>query len=179
MFGKFKYHQYQVVGRHSPTEKEPEPTVYRMKVWATDAPSARSKFWYYMSKFCRVKRANGQIIGCNEIFEKNPTVVNNYAIWTRVQSRTGFHNMYKEYRDVTLNGAVAQLYAEMASRHRVRASCLQIIKTGKVGKNNKHTENVAQFVDNDSFPVTRKMSRASSKTYKTVFKASRPNIAMV
>ena len=25
-------------------------------------------------------------------------------------SRTGFHNAYKEYRDVTLNGAVEQMY---------------------------------------------------------------------
>jgi hypothetical protein len=43
--GVYKYHQYQVVGRHVPTEKEPEPTVYRMKLWATDPVRARSKFW--------------------------------------------------------------------------------------------------------------------------------------
>jgi large subunit ribosomal protein L18Ae len=40
--------------------------------------------------------------------------------------------MYKEYRDTTLNGAVAQLYQEMASRHRVRYPCIQIIKTATV-----------------------------------------------
>jgi len=37
--------------------------------------------------------------------------------------------MYKEYRDITLNGAVEQMYTEMASRHRVRFPCIQIIKT--------------------------------------------------
>jgi len=30
-------------------------------------------------------------------------------VWVRYQSRTGYHNMYKEYRDVTLNGAVEQV----------------------------------------------------------------------
>ncbi len=45
MQGGYKYHQYQVVGRHLPTEKEPEPTVYRMKLWATDPVRAKSKFW--------------------------------------------------------------------------------------------------------------------------------------
>ena len=55
-------------------------------------------------------------------------MVKNYGIWIRYQSRTGFHNMYKEYRDCTLNGAVEQLYDEMAGRHRVRKPCLQIIK---------------------------------------------------
>jgi hypothetical protein len=43
--GLFKYHQYQVVGRHNPTTAEPNPTVYRMKVWAPDAVCAKSKFW--------------------------------------------------------------------------------------------------------------------------------------
>jgi hypothetical protein len=43
--GGYKYHQYQVVGRHLPTEKDPEPTVYRMKLWASDPVRAKSKFW--------------------------------------------------------------------------------------------------------------------------------------
>lgn len=51
------------------------------------------------------------------------------------QSRTGEHNMYKEFRDVTLNGAVDQMYAEMASRHRSRASQIQIVKTATVPSN--------------------------------------------
>merc|ERR1711965_1275121 len=80
----------------------------------------------------KVKEANGQIIACNEIFEKKPTVVSNYGIWIRYQSRTGFHNAYKEYREVSLNRAVDALYEEMASRHRVRAPCLQIIKITEV-----------------------------------------------
>jgi hypothetical protein len=43
--GLYKFHHYQVVGRHNPTENEPNPTVYRMKVWASDAVRAKSKFW--------------------------------------------------------------------------------------------------------------------------------------
>lgn len=34
----------------------------------------------------------------------------NFGVWVRYQSRTGYHNMYKEYRDTTLNGAIEQLY---------------------------------------------------------------------
>lgn len=43
--GGMKWHQYQVVGRHVPTEKTPEPELFRMKIWATDVVRARSKFW--------------------------------------------------------------------------------------------------------------------------------------
>merc|ERR1711861_117799 len=68
----FKYHQYQVVGRHLPTESDPSPSLYRMKVWAVDEVCARSKFWYFIKRIKRVKKANGQIIAVNEIFEKDP-----------------------------------------------------------------------------------------------------------
>ena len=43
--GLFKFKQYQVVGRHLPTDSDPSPTLYRMKVWASDDVRARSKFW--------------------------------------------------------------------------------------------------------------------------------------
>ncbi|TYJ11217.1 hypothetical protein E1A91_A11G260400v1 [Gossypium mustelinum] len=63
-----------------------------------------------------------------KIFEKNPTKIKNYGKWLRYQSRTSYQNMYKEYHDTTLNGAVEQ-YTEMASCHRVRFLCIKIIKT--------------------------------------------------
>jgi len=177
--GGYKYHQYQVVGRHLPTEKEPEPTVYRMKLWATDPVRARSKFWYFLRKLRKVKKMNGQILATNEIHEKKPTTIKNFGVWVRYQSRTGYHNMYKGYRDTTLNGAVEQLYQEMASRHRVRAPCLQIIKTATVPAAMTKRVNVKQFHDsNIKFPLTRRMARPSSRTFKTVFKAVRPSVAM-
>jgi len=70
-----KYHQYQVVGRHLPTEAQPEPEVFRLRLFATDAIRARSKFWYFLRKLKKVKKANGQIVAINEIFESAPTVV--------------------------------------------------------------------------------------------------------
>ena len=45
MQGAFKYHQYQVVGRHLPTEHNENPELYRMKLWASDTVAAKSKFW--------------------------------------------------------------------------------------------------------------------------------------
>ena len=38
-----------------------------MKLWALDDVKARSKFWYFMSRLKKVKKANGQIIACNEV----------------------------------------------------------------------------------------------------------------
>ena len=102
--------QYQVVGRFVPNEKydehNPQCKVYRMNLFAKNKVVARSRFWYFMSRMCPVKRANGQIIAVNEISEKSPVRVKNFGIWFRYDSRTGTHNAYKEYRELSLTNAV-------------------------------------------------------------------------
>ncbi|QDZ21746.1 ribosomal protein L18 [Chloropicon primus] len=175
----FKYHQYQIVGRHLPTEANPSPSLYRMKVWAVDEVCARSKFWYFIKRLKRVKKANGQIIAVNEIFEKDPTVVKNFGVWLRVLSRTGYYNMFKEFRDVTMNGAIDQMYQDLAARHRIRASCIQIIKTAVLKDEECKRPIVLQFhKEGLSFPIPHKVVRPSEKKYRSTFKASRPNVAL-
>jgi large subunit ribosomal protein L18Ae len=44
-----------------------------------------------------------------QISEKNPTYIKNYGFWIKYNSRSGTHNMYREYRDVSVNGAVTSL----------------------------------------------------------------------
>eukprot|EP00954_Amorphochlora_amoebiformis_P015162 1188087-Amorphochlora_amoeboformis.AAC.1 len=120
------YHHYEVIGRRKPKEHKvdieaklkgedtklpetEEPKIYRMKIFAPNTVVARSRFWYFLSKLKKIKRANGEIIAVNEIFEKQPNHINNYGIWLRYDSRSGTHNMYKEYRDTTLTGAVEKM----------------------------------------------------------------------
>ncbi|KAK4766478.1 hypothetical protein SAY87_008120 [Trapa incisa] len=175
----FRFHQYQVVGRALPTEGDEHPKIYRMKLWATNEVRAKSKFWYFLRKLKKVKKSNGQVLAINEIFEKNPTKIDNYGIWLRYQSRTGYHNMYKEYRDTTLNGAVEQMYTEMASRHRVRFPCIQIIKTATVPAKLCKRESTKQFHDSKiKFPLVFRKVRPPSRKLKTTFKASKPNLFM-
>ena len=62
--------QYMVVGRFVPnqkyTEGHPQCKVYRMKLFAKNAVVARSRYWYFMKRLTRVKKANGQIISVNQ-----------------------------------------------------------------------------------------------------------------
>ena len=78
--------------------------------------------------------------------------------------------MYKEYRDTTLNGAVEQMYDEMASRHRVRSPCIQIIKTATVPAKLCKRENTKL-----KFPLILRKIRPPSRKLKTTYKATRPN----
>jgi large subunit ribosomal protein L18Ae len=123
--------------------------------------------------------SNIYVLSISQIFEKNPTTIKNFGIWLRYQSRTGYHNMYKEYRDTTLNGAVDQMYTEMASRHRVRSPCIQIIKTATVDFKLCKRDNTKQFHNSKiKFPLVFQKVRPPTRKLKTTFKATRPNLFM-
>lgn len=59
--------EYQVIGRHLPTETNPTPKLYRMRVFAPNTVVAKSRFWYFLMKLRKVKKANGEIISLNEV----------------------------------------------------------------------------------------------------------------
>lgn len=54
-----------------------------------------------------------------QVHEKTPLKVKNFGIWLRYDSRSGTHNMYREYRDLTTSGAVT-MCCESTRRHSVR-----------------------------------------------------------
>merc|ERR1719337_721140 len=121
--------QFWVVGRKLPSETEPEPTCYRIRVFAKNTVIARSQFWYEMKRQNKVRKCQGEIVSVSEIFERKVNSIKNYGIVLKYLTRTGVVNMYKEYRATTLCGAVAQMYNEMAGRHSARADTIHIIKT--------------------------------------------------
>jgi Ribosomal proteins 50S-L18Ae/60S-L20/60S-L18A len=41
-------HEYQVVGRHLPTDADPTPKIYRMRIFAPNEVVAKSRFWYFL-----------------------------------------------------------------------------------------------------------------------------------
>ena len=77
---KYNVHHYLVVGTHAPTEKNPNPKIYKMRISADDPVRAKCKFWYFLKKLDKVKKASGQIFACHEIFEKVPSKVKIFGI---------------------------------------------------------------------------------------------------
>ena len=51
-----------------------------------------------------------------------------HTLFFRYDSRSGTHNMYREYRDLTVSSAITQCYRDMGARHRARAHAIQIIR---------------------------------------------------
>merc|ERR1719198_872129 len=160
-------HEYQIVGRKRPSELQPEPPIFRMRIFAKDSVKAKSRFWYFLSKYHKMKKTTGEILSVNEIFEKKPNVVKNYAAFVRYDSRSGTHNLYKEYRDTTRVGAVNQLYLDMAGRHRVRTRSVQIIDVKEIASKDCRRAYVTEFHDNNiRFPLPHRVQRLAKNAIK-------------
>ncbi|GAW04202.1 60s ribosomal protein l20 [Lentinula edodes] len=156
--------EYQIVGRHLPTESDPTPKIYRMRIFAANEVVAKSRFWYFLRQLKKVKKANGEIIGVNVIHEKKPLKVKNFGIWLRYDSRSGTHNMYKEYRELTRADAVKSMYQDMAARHRARFRSIHILRVVEIEK----TEDVRRpyikqlMVPKLRFPLPHRVSKFKS-----------------
>jgi large subunit ribosomal protein L18Ae len=103
--------------------------------------------------------------------------VKTYGVACRFPSRSNHHNCYKEYRDLTVCGAISQLYMELASRHRIRRKDVAIIRVGTtVGKEGARRKDTKQYFDSKiKVPSLRRATRPENPAFKTIFKAARPS----
>lgn len=162
-----RLHEYQVIGRRLPTESVPEPKLYRMRIFAPNDVVAKSRYWYFLKKLHKVKKASGEIVSLNIISEAKPTKVKNFGIWIRYDSRSGTTNMYKEYRDVTRVGAVETMYSDMAARHRARFRSIHILKVVELEKTaDVKRQYVKQFLSKDlKFPLPHRVFKSKNTFY--------------
>merc|ERR1712048_783186 len=163
---------FQVIGRGTSDE---DAKLYKMKLFAPNEVVAKSRFWYLLSQIQKVKKATGEVVSMQEIFEKKPNTVKNFGIFLRYNSRSGTHNMYKEIRDVSLNGAIDKLYLDMAGRHRARKRSVYVIKAAPVAAKDCKRDTSKMFhSDKVRFPITHRAAKVTSRRYKKTFAATRP-----
>ncbi|KAJ3299122.1 60S ribosomal protein L20 [Borealophlyctis nickersoniae] len=171
-----RFNEYQVIGRRLPTDKEPVPKLYRMRLFAPNEVVAKSRFWYFLKMVNKVKKASGEIVAINQIYEKKPLTVKNFGIWLRYNSRSGTHNMYKEYRELSRTDAVEACYQDMAARHRARFTSIQIIKVATVKAADVRRQYIRQLLEPKlRFPLPHRVIRPASKRYRALYAGSRPS----
>merc|ERR1712137_900310 len=96
--------------------------------------------------------------------------IKNYGIVLKYLTRTGIVNMYKEYRDVTLNGAVSQMYNEMAGRHSAPLESIHIINTIIQPESQVLRDGTKQYTKAGlKYPKFTTIKRAPTASHKNVF----------
>merc|ERR1711993_23375 len=165
MKAKGDLREFIVTGRKLPSATEPHTPIYRVRLFAPDPICAKSRFWYFVSYYKKVNKTAGEIISVKKVAEKTPGVVKNFGIWVRYDSRSGTHNMYREYRDTKTDGAVTQCYRDMGARHRARPGSIQILRVERLPVTNAAGEkqgpkrpHITQLLDsNIRFPLPRRI----------------------
>jgi hypothetical protein len=59
--------EYEVIGRHLPTEANPTPAMYRMAIFAPNETVAKSRYWYFLRGLRKVKKATGEIVSIKAV----------------------------------------------------------------------------------------------------------------
>ena len=147
-----------------------------MQIFAPNEVVARSRFWFILHEQKKLKKTTGEILSVNEITEPAARNIKNYAIWVRYNSRSGTHNMYREYRADTLCNAVEHMYQDMAGRHRARPSTIKILRTAVLKPSEVKRVPIKQMIDgNVKFPLAHIRPRPAHRRFKATFVAKRPS----
>lgn len=119
----------------------------------------------------KLKKASGEIISVNEILEKKPLKVKNFGLWLRYDSRSGTHNMYKEYRAMSRVEAVEQMYSDMAARHRSRFRSVHILKVVELEKTSDvKRPYIKQLLEPKlRFPLPSRLPKQAVSTFDACF----------
>jgi len=74
--------EYQVIGRHLPTETNPTPALYRMLIFAPNEVVAKSRYWYFLRGLKKVKKATGEIVTVNTVCGRTGCLKRRDTDWT-------------------------------------------------------------------------------------------------
>lgn len=54
-----------------PTESNPTPSLYRMRIFAPNEVVAKSRYWYFLRGLKKVKKATGEIVAVNKVCDSS------------------------------------------------------------------------------------------------------------
>ena len=123
----------------------------------------------------RLKRSHGEILAVKQVFEPEPTRVKSYGVWLTFRSVRGTHNIYKEFRDTTTEGAILRLYQEMAGTHNVQPKAISIIKIAEVKPEDIRHKHVEQFAE-EHIKFPQQPIRPAHASQKKLLSRKRPTI---
>ena len=85
--------EYNIIGRMIPTEDQPNPPLYKLRIFAHDDVTAKSRYWCYVTSLEKMKKTQGEIVSLQEVTDEDKSNVKDYGIWLRYDSRSGTDNM--------------------------------------------------------------------------------------
>lgn len=163
---------YQIVGRATPTDAVPNPTVFKYEVFAHNHVVAKSRFWRLMNDKNKIKSTKGDVLSCSIVRDKK-IAARNYAVSLVYYSqKCGYTSMIKEFRDVSKSGAVSQAYNDMAARHRARFAQIEVMGVKSIPDSECRRAWVKAFHSSKvKFPQLARSVKNVAKADRVIFRA--------
>lgn len=76
----------------------------------------------------KIKKSQGEVLRVQELFDSGKVTTKNFGIYLKYRSDVGTTNLFKEFRDVNIKGAVDQLYNEMGGNYKVSRERVEIVR---------------------------------------------------
>jgi len=153
-FSKTPIKEFRISGCREPSEKEPQPQVYASTVFAVNSVMAQSKFLKFLNEQYKIKSRDAVVLETNEIEQDKDFVMKNYGITLVYRTGSIVQNGYKEIRSINRALAVADMYQEIGTRHKVKASEIDIVSIVQVPDAEVTKAKVLSYVGKDvMFPV--------------------------
>ena len=143
-----------------------------MRIFAANEVIAKSRFFYFLRPTPKGQACHWWNRQLHPDQRKETLKIKNFGIWLRYDSRSGTHNMYKEFRSMSRVEAVQSLYMDMAACHRARFRSIQIIRVAEIETSQIRRPYIQQLIDSKiKFPVPHRVARA----FKPIFAGKRPS----
>lgn len=115
----------------------------------------------------------------HRIKDPEPLRVKNFGFWLKYQSRSGIHNMYREYRALSIEVAAQKLFDDMAGRHKAKAANIHIIDVREISDHEVKRDKIKQFLQpglrfKNPFKVPRAPTRRDFRVFTKKPISTRP-----
>lgn len=152
---------YRIHGSALPTDVDPRPQVFVATIYLIILMNhvfARAKFFKILEKKHKIKASKGLIIKSEEVIENVSGEIQNYGVRFVYRSKKGNHNSYKECRALSKCGAVDAILREVAGRHRLNRTDVDIMSVDVLSPEELKRAKTMEFADeNIEFPIFTKV----------------------
>jgi large subunit ribosomal protein L18Ae len=66
-----QFKEFEVIGRKLPSEKEANPPLYKMRIFAPEKIVAKSRFWYFLRHLKKFKKMTGEIVSVKQVSQSD------------------------------------------------------------------------------------------------------------
>ena len=67
--------EYNIIGRMMPTENQPNPPLYKLRILTPDDVTANSRYWNYVTSLKKMKKTQSEIVSLQEVTGENKSNV--------------------------------------------------------------------------------------------------------